>query len=379
MKRKFLGALAFLIIFLVTFELGSALLAHMGFLHRDLPTYNLHQVTERFWAEIDPVVGVWHPTNSEFRHRRHCYDVTYRSNSWGMRDVERKKTSSKARTVVLGDSLIEGWGVSDANRLTTQLEKLTGKAHLNFGAAGYFGPHQYFLRYQSLAKDFDHDAVLVGIYPSNDFYDDDYEYWKETGSWKGWYKPFLVGEYPDYKTIYPNSSLETELSWQRYLVRWLREFSYSYTTAAHLFRQLRNVWRKEGTTPQGEAYSGYYDYTPEGWDRMRFSLERLRRSAQGKDFTVLLIPEGVDIQRYKKSGGENPLGAAMKQWAEKNHAQVIDLLPFMAKQKDWPQLYYAPCDEHPNEEGNRRAAAYVAGQMGAVSKQSNSNQNQKSD
>ncbi len=347
-------------IFLLFFELGSALLAHWGYLHRDLPTYSLKQVKERFWAEIDPVVGVWHPANSQFRHRRSCYDVVYRSNAWGMRDVARQKRSAEPRTVVLGDSLIEGWGVADENRLTNQLEKLTGKPHLNFGVAGYFGPNQYFMLYESLAKSFDHDAVLVGIYPSNDFHDDDFQYWQATGSWKGHYKPFLVGSYPEYQTVYPSNQLELDhLSWDRYMVRWLREFSYSYTTAAHLFRQMRNVWRKEKTTPKGEAFSGYYDFSKERWDRMRFSLERLRQAAAGKNFTVLLIPEGVDIARFLRSGRSSPLHEKVTEWAQKNQAQMIDLLPFMASQSDWPQLYFAPCDEHPNDEGNRREAAFV--------------------
>jgi len=364
MKRRLLGILVSLIIFLICFELGSALLAHLGYLHRDLPTYSLKQVRERFWAEINPVFGVWHPANSEFRHRRSCYDVVYHSNSAGMRDVERSRSSDRPRTVVLGDSLIEGWGVHDENRITNQLEKLTGKPHLNFGVAGYFGPNQYFMLYDSMAKSYDHDAVMVGIYPSNDFHDDDYEYWKATGSWKGWYKPFLVGSYPDYKTIYPNQTLEGDhLPWNRYLVRWLREFSYSYTTGAHLFRQLRNVWRKEKTTPQGEAFSGYYDFTEERWDRMRFSLERLRKAAGDKKMTVLLIPESVDIQRFQRSENRSPLHEKLAAWALEHQVQLIDLLPFMAGQPDWPQLYFAPCDEHPNDEGNRREAAFIAEQL----------------
>ena len=62
---------------------------------------------------------------------------------------------------------------------------------------GNFGSTQYWLTYQKLAKRFDHDAILIGFLPSNDFIEDDFEKWSSGNNAR--YRPYLVGEYPDYR------------------------------------------------------------------------------------------------------------------------------------------------------------------------------------
>ena len=49
--------------------------------------------------------------------------MTYNSNSYGMRDIEREKEGSGRRFVVIGDSFVEGFGVSSDNRFTNKLEE----------------------------------------------------------------------------------------------------------------------------------------------------------------------------------------------------------------------------------------------------------------
>ncbi len=46
-------------------------------------TYNL------FWADINPVFGVWHRPNGHFLHKGGCYSVEYYTNSYGARDREK--------------------------------------------------------------------------------------------------------------------------------------------------------------------------------------------------------------------------------------------------------------------------------------------------
>lgn len=68
------------------------------------PSYRVNS----FWADINPVFGVWHRPNGHYIHKGGCYNVEYVTNSYGARDVERTMRSSLPRTVVLGDSFIEG-------------------------------------------------------------------------------------------------------------------------------------------------------------------------------------------------------------------------------------------------------------------------------
>lgn len=48
--------------------------------------------------------------------------------------------------------------------------KTTQNEHLNFGINGT-SPINYYLIYKSLAKKFEHDVVIIGVLPANDFED----------------------------------------------------------------------------------------------------------------------------------------------------------------------------------------------------------------
>ena len=190
----FTGLVCFILL-----ELGLAIAAHGFDLKIETPTYTFEN-TQGFWFDLNPDFGTCHLPNHSYRQRKGCYDIVYHSNSYGFRDVERERFANQSRVVVLGDSFIEGVGVETSERLTNLLEDNTGKPHLNFGMAGNFGPTQFMLAYQSLASSFEHDAVLIGILPANDFIDDDYELGHQGMANR--YRPYLVGEYPNYELVY---------------------------------------------------------------------------------------------------------------------------------------------------------------------------------
>src|SRR5262245_39625886 len=112
-----------LLITLLLLEGLSALLLRKGIIHQDLPTYSLNNARSKFWIEANPDFGVWHSPEASYHHLRTCFEENYQANSYGMRDPERSLQSDKPRVVVLGDSLIEGYGISDGNRITDILEK----------------------------------------------------------------------------------------------------------------------------------------------------------------------------------------------------------------------------------------------------------------
>jgi hypothetical protein len=107
-------------VFLIFLEIGSFVAIKAGWFDVELPGYSLSG-SDFFWKIINPNFGVWHEANDTMAHRGRCYDVTYKSNSLGMRDNEIAKVARGHRVVVLGDSFVDGWGVDFGQRFTETL------------------------------------------------------------------------------------------------------------------------------------------------------------------------------------------------------------------------------------------------------------------
>jgi hypothetical protein len=140
--------------------------------------------------------GVWGVPGSVSRHTSSCFDVEYRFNSYGARDVERTERAplGGTRWIVLGNSFVEGFGISESERITNRLEERLGKEFLNFGMSGHFGPLQYLILYRELAMKFEHAGLIVGFLPHNDFIDNNAAYWAKNygGAHNRRYRPYLV-------------------------------------------------------------------------------------------------------------------------------------------------------------------------------------------
>ena len=95
-------------------------------------------------------------------------------NAYGMRDQPRvlAKAPAVRRIAVLGDSFLLGFGVADADLVTTRLQRdlLPGTEVLNFGVSGY-GPLQECLLLGDRARLFSPDVVVLMLYLGNDLDD----------------------------------------------------------------------------------------------------------------------------------------------------------------------------------------------------------------
>lgn len=341
---------------LVLLELAGAVLIHGGWYPARPPTYRPPEPREPFLVDIDPHFGGWHVANSSRAHARACFHTVYRSNDHGAVDVPRSRRAEAPRVVVVGDSFVVGHGVPREERFSDVLERDLGVPHLNFGVGGS-GPLQYLLRYQHLARGFDHDAVVVGILPDNDFRDD------EPDPEATRYEPYLAGAYPDYEVRYTLDRVEassrhpTRFSAPLTEHEWLKSYSYAYSVAdwfvAH--RKHRAKIRDEAG-----AYSGYFDFTPEQLDRLRWVLEGFREAADERPIIVALIPRLRDLQRVA-SAGENPLVERLAPLAETVGVTLVDLLPSFAEDDRgrWEDLYLA-CDGHWSPVGHAAAARVLA-------------------
>jgi len=332
------------IVFAVLAEFVCLIYIHVTNWPSSRPTYHINY--NSFWADINPVFGVWHRPNGRFLHDGGCYSVEYVTNSYGARDVERSLHSSSSRTIVLGDSFIEGLGLPAEARLTNILEKDTGREHLNFGTGGDFGPLQYALLYKSMAAAFDHDLVLVAVLPDNDFYDMSVEYGRihHPGRYRPYYAPDLSIFYEGRLRTNTGESLwdHTEAVMRAYLA--------SYHVGQYIHSQL--YWRERG------PYSGYNDYTDVDLARLKHALRDIKSTADahGARMAVFLIPRANDFLRLHQAG-TNRLGPVMEEWGRDAGIPTKDLLPDMEARSNGDfRSYFLTCDGHWSARGNAVAA-----------------------
>ena len=194
------GLLCLLAIALSTLllEFGLSVAAQQGWIEIDINPAN------GFRADINPDFGVWHRSSASFTHEKSCFRVTYVSNSYGAIDKERSKQSADPRVVVLGDPMMEGLTLETPERLSNLLEGITGIEHMNFATSQTFGPIQYLLAYETLAKKFDHDVVLIGFLPENDFTDSNWEIGQK--AFYNRFRPYFVGADGNYELVYFNEA-----------------------------------------------------------------------------------------------------------------------------------------------------------------------------
>jgi hypothetical protein len=332
------------LIFAILAELCSVLYINLTNWPSSKPTYHVNY--NSFWADSNPSFGVWHRPNGHFYHQGGCFNVQYTTNSRGARDIERDVHSSQPRTVVLGDSFVEGLGVADQDRLTNILEKDTGREFLNFGTGGDFGPLQYALLYKTLASAFDHNLVLVGVLPDNDFRDMSLEWGKTHHA--GRYRPYYAD---DFSIVYmgkfdPNAG---EGFWDR-VEAYLRAYLASYHVGQFLYSSL--YWRL------APPYSGYNDYDAVDLARLEHALADIKATAgtHHAQLAVFLIPTLTDFLRYHQSKTDR-VGPAVEAWGESNGVPVKDLLPEMAARAAGRyRSFFLKCDGHWSPAGGQAAA-----------------------
>lgn len=351
-----------IIIFGITFILLEIILAiyiRTAEIKIEIPTYTF-QNTYNFWYDLDENFGTLHLPNDEYRQKKYCFDVVYKSNSKGLRDVERQVNAETKRVVALGDSFTEGIGVNLADRLTNLLEKDKNIPHLNFGLAGNFGPTQYMMMYKTLAREYTHEAVLVGILPSNDFIDDDYEVALKIGGDR--YQPFLKGDYPTYELVYHADSIHKSRAkpvQPSFVYKVLKNFTHSY----NMYRYL-SVMQRIQAIPQDKLLDAskvpsYFNYSEKQFHRMRYALEAIKKLAGDRPVMVYSIPIEKEIKAYREHG-KNPLGERLKVVCDNIGVEYLDLLP---KTENFSEAEYKAlflsCDGHWSEAGNAFAKQHI--------------------
>jgi hypothetical protein len=347
-KKRLLSALKLvavnLLVLGVSVELASIVLVHLKKWPMGRPTYRVSRYD--FWEVTNPAFGMWHPANGHFLHQEGCFSFEYSTNSYGARDVERNRHSDRPRTVMLGDSFIEGFGLPTDERVSNLLETRTGREHLNFGTGGGFSPLQYALLYRSMASAFDHDRVVIGVLPDNDFHEMDGA-WMED-HYPGRYFPY----YRDDLSVGYMGSFDPKAHdiFGDRLDAFFRAYFATYHVVEYI--QATRVFSSDR-----RLYSGYNDYTATDMARLQKALLDIKATAdrRGVPVYVLLIPRPHDFERMRR--GDDRLGPELAAWGQQVGIHVKDLLPEMeAQSRGDYRAYFLPCDDHWSAEGSRVAA-----------------------
>ena len=311
------------------------------------------------WLTEDEPWGAWHHPNVTSRQQKACFSVSLRSNSFGARDRERDLDGNPHRTIVLGDSLAEGFGVEAAERVSNLLEQRLKREFLNFGAQYDFGPLQYQIIYDKLASRFSHDQVLILFLPDNDFTDNDLEWWRRNRlDFSRRYRPYYQAAGDGYVPYYPVpnpkdaaahaappgllATIGDSIIENSWIVAAYRDTSFSRSRPAD--------------------YSGYFDFTDAQLKAVLWSFVQIKKLAGERNVTIVIIPRRNDFARVAVEG-KNRLGDTMKRFGTENGIDVVDLLPLMPAVDPNIDQYFLTCDGHWSAVGNRVAADVLAARL----------------
>ena len=331
-------------------ELAGAWLIHSGRIPAEPPRYAIPKPKEPRTVDYNPDFGAWYLPHRRHVHRRACFTAVYETTSYGAVDRERTRETDGDRTVVLGDSFAMGHGVNRADRVSEQLEALTGSEHMNFGLSG--ANHiQYYLIYKHLARAFEHNTVLVFLLPDNDLTD---------GPREGRYWAYWDGEGPDFVLKFSVPRPEDSIAHPSRLAPTvsthdaLGALSYTYAVADWVAGYLKVL--RGG---RDRHYAGYFDYPEEQLQKLRYSLRVLREEADHRRLIVVLIPRLMDFLRYDDER-RSPIAEALSADASELSFELIDLLPeqYERHKGRWKDLFLG-CDGHWSPLGHSDAAKLI--------------------
>lgn len=310
--------------------------------------------------------GSWNVPNYEGRIANYCFDVKYKFNSYGARDKERS-TSGQSRTLVFGDSFIEGWGVDQDKTLAAYLEKISGKEFLNFGNSGSgFAVLNEYILYRDFASKYEHDSVIVGLTTGNDFADNDPIAWG--GLTKLYYRPFwkLSDDKKDVEPVYFAEKVE-----RRYLLglepenrsahftvysNW-KEFS-AFLSLFNFIQSNKLYFSKDSALAKKSSYN-----LAVSDDAITVSLlvhDKFSKLIGDKKKYVIIIPSATDVYYHLKSKKQKiPKFEEFKKSLSNQGWQVIDLIDVFTALPEAKIPEYFICDGHWSDKGNKLVAEYL--------------------
>jgi hypothetical protein len=317
-----------------------------------------------FWGDFSQQAGRWRVANASYSAVSCAGDSVFQySNSVGASDRERtvqNKRPNHPRVIVLGDSFMEGMLVNPRDRVSNRLETATQKEHLNFAVNGS-SPINYFLVYKSIAKRFEHNILLIGLLPANDFQDYSPNVAYSLVEWPI-YRPYWAGQYPNYTLKYSLNNINQSIS-------------RDHQTPAQLLHTVDSVYAQLGLVDQIKAslllnsgiykviqvlsgrmatshgrMTSYEQFSEAAYRDMLYSLERLVNESNGKKVVLLSIPIQNDIDALRQ-GHKNRLDGRLQEFCKQHDILFVPLLPAFLKYNGRVSDLYVACDGHWSKKG----------------------------
>lgn len=352
-----LGLLTYLLLEIVSIVLVE------GFGFASLPGFRQMTVINPYPknADIDTTFGVWHLPGVSFHHTASCFDVYNHYNTYGARDAPRELQSSQCRLMMIGDSFVEGFGVDSSQRISNLLEQSLSREVLNMGTSGNFGTTQMSLLYHKYGPLFDHDILLVGLFPHNDFDDDSYLFGQQNYAHR--YRPYRIKDGGRYRTVYFQDSLHHS-TWfpanitnphqpQQAIKRLIKYYSYLYRLLAYIWDQ---AIQRQAEPPKPKP-SRYQVFSADELDLLMYNLSTIDSLADelGTGVLVFTIPTLQDVTQLKDTTIGNQLGPALADFCASRGMEYLDLAPYLASEAT-PESWFLPCDPHWSIKGNEVVA-----------------------
>ena len=369
-KNNIFAILLPILIFLILFEILSFFSSKLNLLIFN-KTPNIYLGNSKFnlgieWRNEKNIWGAWHKKNYLQEHQSDCFDVTYLTNSVGARDEEFtiKNNENKKRFILLGDSMMEGYGINKNEMFETILENENNFSLLNFGSGGDFGTLQYYLIYKNLAKNYEHEGVIVVYFPQNDLTDNNYKIWTDNG-WnkfgdKERFRPYSnsINNKKDYfipENAHENDNFQFDINEKKSI---FVKFLINYTWSSNSIRSILYMLRSINKSPDKDLlysnhnYSSFYNYDQKLLEDNIHWLKSIYEEAKKKENYLIILPSKNDMKMKIESKNKKNIHNEIESLFDlkKYNVKIINLIDYLPNNY---QKIFLECDDHYSFYGNK--------------------------
>lgn len=310
-----------------------------------------------------PVIGNVKAPGSSGVIRTSDFSQSYQLDELGFRN--KGPLPSQADIVVIGDSLVFGYGVDIDQAWPQTLARLSGRTVVNLGLIGA-SPQQYLRIYETFGRAFKPKIVVLGFFASNDFWDaEQFEHWQQSG---------VGGNYLEWRDYGRPKAADLE--------HLLGRMEYAAKKHLYLVQLLglgvKALTRHPGSPPamlewNGEEIirldAGYLEQLTANakpgnpvFTLVMDSLLQLQRlvEADGGRLVVVFQP-GKEVIYLPFTGDSAPHpSTAISAALEQQNIATLQLVPAFQASAEAGNMLYFPTDGHPNAMGYRLIAEQVA-------------------
>jgi hypothetical protein len=326
---------------------GTAYVRDKDVRYRRIP--NLHW-SERPASDIEAVYGLPRTLSTP---------ITFTYDLWGYRNTTN---TERASMVLIGDSYVEGWYVSDEQTVASQLAHRLGEFVANLGVAGY-GTMQELrvLKGDALARK--PNVIVWFFFEGNDLYDD-----------AGFEATLAAAPtVPEETTPQPEGLVHNwkQRSFTINAFHWIRRWSHPIVPTRPPFWALL---RGQGGSAKRIYFSSdgdmpWTEYEDSRWEKTKETFGEGIEAARGSGAGIILVYIPIKLRVYREFI-EIPPGSPMRRWSvwtslpqkfmefcRSVSVPCVDLTDRLQQAVRVGVDVYAPTDTHWSSEGHAVVAA----------------------